>query len=173
MQRENISKRTRFEILKRDRFRCRYCGVSVTFKTLRVDHIKPVARGGSSHPSNLATACHDCNSGKGAVPLSTFRFAPLEGDPIEDLFGVSSPRQRHPALSPISISPISYDARSRMMLQLEAASMISFRKYLHGRGVSASIDLADEAPFDEEDPEEEWLRTKMEEALRREEECAG
>ncbi|UGT65285.1 HNH endonuclease [Nocardia gipuzkoensis] len=44
--------------------------------TLTVDHVVPVALGGSDDPSNLAAACKDCNAGK----TSTSPDAPLVAD---------------------------------------------------------------------------------------------
>lgn len=67
--RKPLSKRTRFEIFKRDGFKCLYCGATPAQKVLRVDHVKPVAEGGGDEPTNLVTACFDCNAGKGPVPL--------------------------------------------------------------------------------------------------------
>src|SRR5947209_7084912 len=67
--RKALSKRTRFEIFKRDGFKCLYCGATPVQKVLRVDHVKPVIEGGSNDPSNLVTSCFDCNAGKGPVPL--------------------------------------------------------------------------------------------------------
>lgn len=64
--RRHLSKRTRFEVFKRDGFRCVYCGVRPDDSELRVDHVMPVIEGGTNDPANLATACHDCNAGKGA-----------------------------------------------------------------------------------------------------------
>jgi len=63
-----VSKRLRYEILRRDGFKCRYCGAVAAETELRVDHVVPTALGGSSEPSNLATACDPCNSGKSSVP---------------------------------------------------------------------------------------------------------
>jgi hypothetical protein len=59
-----VSKRLRFEIFRRDSHTCRYCGATAPGTPLRVDHIVPVALGGTDHPSNLVTACEPCNSGK-------------------------------------------------------------------------------------------------------------
>lgn len=59
-----LSQRLRFEILRRDNHKCKYCGRSAPEVTLSVDHVIPVALGGSDKPSNLVTACRDCNSGK-------------------------------------------------------------------------------------------------------------
>ena len=67
--RKPLSVRTRFEIFKRDDFRCAYCGRRSPDVVLEVDHIIPVASGGSSDPVNLITSCWACNSGKAAVPL--------------------------------------------------------------------------------------------------------
>lgn len=57
-----VSKRTRYEVLRRDEFRCRYC--RATDSPLTVDHVVPVALGGTDDPSNLVAACRDCNAGK-------------------------------------------------------------------------------------------------------------
>lgn len=62
-----VSRRLRFEILKRDNHTCRYCGASAPETTLHVDHVTPVALGGSDDPSNLVAACKDCNLGKAAT----------------------------------------------------------------------------------------------------------
>lgn len=56
----------RFSVLERDSFTCRYCGRSAPDVVLHVDHIKAVVRGGTDDPENLATACAECNQGKGA-----------------------------------------------------------------------------------------------------------
>jgi hypothetical protein len=64
----------RFEILKRDGFRCRYCGAGAKDALLQVDHVKPKAKGGTDAPENLTTACVDCNGGKGASRLTDKRI---------------------------------------------------------------------------------------------------
>lgn len=61
-----ISKRLRFEVLRRDNHACRYCGRTATETKLTVDHVVPTALGGNDEPGNLAAACRDCNSGKSA-----------------------------------------------------------------------------------------------------------
>jgi hypothetical protein len=68
--RKGLSKRQRFEVFKRDRFSCQYCGKSPPAVILEADHIVPLAEGGEDHERNLLTACQDCNRGKAAVPLS-------------------------------------------------------------------------------------------------------
>ena len=62
-----VSKRLRFEILRRDQFRCRYCGLKAEAVELRVDHVIPEALGGTDEPSNLVAACEPCNNGKSSI----------------------------------------------------------------------------------------------------------
>jgi hypothetical protein len=59
-----LSKKTRFEVFKRDGFACQYCGRNSETVVLEVDHIDPKANGGSDDSINLITACFDCNRGK-------------------------------------------------------------------------------------------------------------
>lgn len=63
-KRKSLSKKVRFEVFKRDSFRCQYCGCSAPDVVLQVDHIKAVSKGGDNDLMNLVTACFDCNSGK-------------------------------------------------------------------------------------------------------------
>lgn len=69
MAKRSVSTRTRFEVFKRDGFKCVYCGASPLNGALHVDHVEPVSKGGDSTPANLVTACDKCNLGKGAVRL--------------------------------------------------------------------------------------------------------
>lgn len=62
-----VSKRTRFEVLRRDSHTCRYCGQSAPDVKLTVDHVVPVALGGGDDPSNLAASCWECNIGKAST----------------------------------------------------------------------------------------------------------
>ncbi len=64
-----ISKRVRFEVFKRDKFTCQYCGKRPPEVTLEADHILPKCEGGPDAIDNLTTACHDCNRGKSGIPL--------------------------------------------------------------------------------------------------------
>lgn len=69
-KRKAISKRVRFNIFKRDRFTCQYCGAHPPGVLLHIDHIHPVAEGGTNDDDNLITACEPCNLGKGAGLLT-------------------------------------------------------------------------------------------------------
>lgn len=70
-KRKSISKKIRFEVFKRDKFTCQYCGAKSPDAVLNVDHIEPVAKGGTNELINLLTSCADCNSGKGARRLDS------------------------------------------------------------------------------------------------------
>lgn len=59
-----VSKRLRYEILRRDNHACRYCGAAAPDVKLNVDHVIPTSLGGSDKPENLVAACADCNGGK-------------------------------------------------------------------------------------------------------------
>jgi hypothetical protein len=63
--RKSIGKKVRFEVFKRDRFTCQYCGQSAPDVVLHVDHIDPVSNGGTNDVVNLVTSCQSCNLGKG------------------------------------------------------------------------------------------------------------
>ena len=65
----SLSKKTRFAIFDRDKFTCRYCGRNSEEVTLEVGHIIAASKGGSDDPSNLVTACFDCNRGKSDMAL--------------------------------------------------------------------------------------------------------
>lgn len=63
-KRKTISKKTRFEVFKRDGFKCQYCGASAPDVLLEVDHIDPVSKNGADEMFNYITSCSSCNSGK-------------------------------------------------------------------------------------------------------------
>lgn len=63
----SISPHDRFDIFKRDNYRCQICGVSAKdgeHVRLEVDHIVPKSKGGSDFDSNTWTLCSECNRGK-------------------------------------------------------------------------------------------------------------
>ncbi|MEK7659157.1 MAG: HNH endonuclease [Patescibacteria group bacterium] len=62
--RKGIDIRQRYEILKRDNFRCVLCGNTAKETRLEIDHIKPVVNGGNNELDNLRILCVLCNRGK-------------------------------------------------------------------------------------------------------------
>lgn len=77
-----VSKRLRYEVLRRDGHTCRYCGRSAPEVRLTVDHVVPVALGGSDAPDNLVASCGDCNSGKSATPPDANQVAEVRADAL-------------------------------------------------------------------------------------------
>jgi hypothetical protein len=65
-----MKKTLRFEVFKRDNFRCVYCGRTPPEVILEVDHILPKSKNGSDDINNLVTSCSDCNRGKSNIPLN-------------------------------------------------------------------------------------------------------
>lgn len=64
-ERAKMTDSLRYDILKRDNFRCQICGASASDGVkLHVDHIIPVSKGGLTEISNLRTLCDRCNLGK-------------------------------------------------------------------------------------------------------------
>jgi 5-methylcytosine-specific restriction endonuclease McrA len=58
------------EILERDQYRCRYCGLdgNANFENalaMSVDFVLPRARKGKKDPANLVACCRTCNTIKG------------------------------------------------------------------------------------------------------------
>lgn len=68
--RVSIAPRIRFEVFKRDGFKCQYCGAAAPEAILEVDHVHPVSKGGGNELLNLITSCKTCNSGKSNIELS-------------------------------------------------------------------------------------------------------
>ena len=77
-----VSKRLRYEILRRDNHTCRYCGASAPDVTLRVDHVTPVALGGTDDPTNLVTSCEPCNNGKSSASPDAHHVAAVSEDAL-------------------------------------------------------------------------------------------
>ena len=63
-----ISDKMRYNVLKRDNFKCCACGASPAKDPsveLHMDHIIPWSKGGETTLENLQTLCSRCNIGKG------------------------------------------------------------------------------------------------------------
>lgn len=76
-KRRMVSPTQRKAVLERDGYKCRICGISKQYLDdkvpglgeylrLEIDHIVPIAQGGTSNESNLQCLCWRCNSLKGS-----------------------------------------------------------------------------------------------------------
>ena len=63
-ERNKMTNSLRYEVLRRDGFKCLTCGANGGESKLEVDHIIPVSKGGLTEPDNLQSLCFDCNRGK-------------------------------------------------------------------------------------------------------------
>lgn len=69
--RSGLAVSLRFEVFRRDQYRCQLCGAAASDgdTKLEVDHKVPVAKGGGDEMENLWTLCFRCNRGKGTKTL--------------------------------------------------------------------------------------------------------
>ena len=66
----HVSYRRRFLVLRRDKYRCQFCGRTARDGVqLEVDHKVPKSKGGNNELSNLWTLCLPCNRGKSNLDL--------------------------------------------------------------------------------------------------------
>lgn len=82
-QRQPVSEPTREEVWQKTSGRCVYCGVGLTTlagepNSFRVDHVLPVARGGTEDIGNLVPSCFTCNAKKS--DKTALRFIDQRGD---------------------------------------------------------------------------------------------
>ena len=51
-------------VRNQDYVSCTYCGAFISGKSVEIDHIVPITRGGAHHPDNFAVSCLPCNRSK-------------------------------------------------------------------------------------------------------------
>jgi hypothetical protein len=91
-----VPKKLRFEVLKRDSFKCRYCGrTEADGVKLHIDHVIPVSLGGRNDHENLATACADCNLGKSANMLNDPRIIGIDFTEQKKIFDTAKKSLEH------------------------------------------------------------------------------
>lgn len=84
-KRKPLSKKLRFEIFKRDSFKCQYCGATAPDVVLEVDHVHPVSKGGDNDILNLITSCNACNNGKRDHLLTDSNALDIQREQLEEL----------------------------------------------------------------------------------------
>lgn len=77
-----VTKRTRYEVLRRDGYACRYCGSMAPEAALTIDHVMPKSLGGSDGPENLVAACKHCNMGKASSSPDAELLSDVSDDAI-------------------------------------------------------------------------------------------
>ncbi|WP_103667602.1 HNH endonuclease [Pseudanabaena sp. BC1403] len=70
----NLPPEVRKYVFERDNYQCQSCQkIDLTTKNLQVDHIIPLAQGGTNEFSNFQTLCAKCNREKSAKLDPRFR----------------------------------------------------------------------------------------------------
>lgn len=60
--------------------RCVYCGTPLDYEIATLDHVYPLAKGGTDVAGNIVAACTGCNRGKGdMLPFEFFMRYPSAG----------------------------------------------------------------------------------------------
>lgn len=80
------AKKSRWWQQKTSSGKCHYCGGVFKFKDLTMDHVVPLARGGTTSPGNVVPSCKACNKGKGVdTPVDQLLSpSPASGLPEND-----------------------------------------------------------------------------------------
>lgn len=66
----NIDQKIAWEVYRRDKYKCRYCGIDNV--PLTVDHIITWESGGATHVDNLLTSCKKCNKKRGNLDYGSW-----------------------------------------------------------------------------------------------------
>ena len=72
----------RYNIFKRDKSQCQYCGQSLPKSELTIDHVLPKALGGKTVWENVVCSCAKCNRKKGCKTLQEAKMK-LTNKPIK------------------------------------------------------------------------------------------
>ncbi len=68
--RRQLDQKICWEVYRRDKFKCRYCGINNV--PLTVDHIITWETGGATHVDNLLTCCRKCNRKRGNLDYGSW-----------------------------------------------------------------------------------------------------
>jgi 5-methylcytosine-specific restriction endonuclease McrA len=75
-----LTKQQWFEVIAKHDWCCAYCGEPLNHNTLSMDHVIPLARGGSHEAANIVPACRACNASKGKKLLGEWTSRPSKGE---------------------------------------------------------------------------------------------
>jgi hypothetical protein len=73
MKRRKLSKEERQEVYRKCDGHCAYCGISIKYKDMQVDHVNPLGIGGADNVENMLPACRSCNHYKATLDMEGFR----------------------------------------------------------------------------------------------------
>lgn len=98
-------------LFNRDGWSCQYCGISLGYSSLSIDHVLPVSRGGKTSWKNCVAACTTCNYKKGnktpEEAKMNLRNIPMEPSVLH-FWDSGSPSNWHPDWSVFVPSNLRY-----------------------------------------------------------------
>lgn len=74
--RKQFTQAERRKIFDRENGHCFHCGDPIQFDEFHIDHLHPIARGGSDDMDNLAASCACCNLSKSDLTLEEWGGSP-------------------------------------------------------------------------------------------------
>ena len=74
-KRKKQSKAEREKIYKKTNGKCAYCGCTLPYEKMQIDHVIPLNLGGSDTEENMLAACRSCNHRKGTLTVDKFRHS--------------------------------------------------------------------------------------------------
>lgn len=150
-----VSKKLRFDIFKRDAFTCQYCGRKPPAVVLELEHIHPIAEGGTDDETNLLCSCFDCNRGKGATPLDVIPLSVTERlarqkELAEQVAALNEFQEAQRELAELQVEDIGFywfnqfrDEKDTYVFSDQCAKSIrQFVKHLTVADIKEAIDLA-------------------------------
>lgn len=72
-KRRQFTKGERRAVLRKTGGHCAYCGKSIGYYDMQVDHVIPLRKGGTNDLDNLLPACRSCNHYKSTLTMEQFR----------------------------------------------------------------------------------------------------
>lgn len=149
-KRKSISTTTRFEVFKRDSFKCQYCGRCAPEVVLELDHIDPHSKGGTDDVLNLITSCWACNNGKSDRTLDDSTVIAKQRTQIEELQERREQlemllrwRDANLDLDQQAVDAFSAAYTKRTGWVLSDSGKLSVRKLIRKSGLQASLEALD------------------------------
>lgn len=84
-----LSQRRRLykQVYKKYGEKCYICGIELNRKSKTIDHVHPLALGGTNDMENLRPCCVRCNNKKGSRTLYQFQNSYLVDEVIDSIYG--------------------------------------------------------------------------------------
>jgi len=94
----NIADKLTAAVIRRDNYRCRWCGFANATRQLEADHIVPESKGGKATMANLQCLCSACNKIKGVTELPPMTIQPMTTQGFGDFATIEAKRDELTAI---------------------------------------------------------------------------